>query len=628
MTNNENITTQRKNRLIVEKSFQEEILLDKDDKDLSISGRKFLNNIEEHYNSFLTRLKREEHSFENVTREMDLKIDRVISFTPEKLTKRSPMTIIDAPWGAGKTYFIESIATNIAIGKIETATIKNVLVIDAWTMSDSKHISDEFVSTLFEKLSISSPDGERKEHFMNIAAHLFDVDARPWTNKFGKDIAERSVSTDQYNSSLSRINLEPTIVFIDNVDRLDSNAWEVIKSIKKISAIPGFIFVLALNVSKLVDNITEEGEFKLEKYVDLNKFIFHQGYEQILKSYGFDDETTLKLVDILESEIEGQKLTIRELELRLDKHNITSEASFSTIVRKFVSNIWGTNIVAADIIREDVDKIMEIYAALDSKTSGTVEEFIEFLNSSKLLSEDETTMDFFDSWIQFRSTERHDEQGEKYYAFKAIKPLNPHPLNNIEYTRYLNSLAESIEEHKAHWESKSLDLQEKFEKIAVTLPNVEDIKNRNEDLLHQYEEELKLLQDADVPNAKEINLMKQSIVEQSVHLKKATEIYDATKLNVDDLDNKRHALSFVHEFDGEIDRIKDLLLKHAEIVIDLKSNFETKQIFTHLQEIIQGYTPEEFQALFKKHEAWDKLKDNIIKLVLGDVELKQEKDKK
>jgi len=85
------------------------IIINEDDKDLLSTCKNFIKFLENDYNDFLLDLSKNEKNLKKYLNHSD------IIFTPEDIATKSPLTIIDAPWGSGKTYFIESLAKNIIV---------------------------------------------------------------------------------------------------------------------------------------------------------------------------------------------------------------------------------------------------------------------------------------------------------------------------------------------------------------------------------------------------------------------------------------------------------------------------------------------------------------------------------
>lgn len=95
-----------------------ELLITLEDKNLIEVSKKFLQELETKFKNFnreYEKYKKENEKYLN---------NKNYVFEPEKIVKVSPMTIIDAPWGTGKTFFIENLIKLLIDKKIKSKIFK------------------------------------------------------------------------------------------------------------------------------------------------------------------------------------------------------------------------------------------------------------------------------------------------------------------------------------------------------------------------------------------------------------------------------------------------------------------------------------------------------------------------
>lgn len=145
-------------------------------------------------------------------------------------------------------------------------------------------------------------------------------------------------------------NITPTIIFIDNIERLNEGAWDLLKTILKFQNYPNFIIVLAMNINKLKnydkDNI--QNETIIQKYINIKYFNLKPSYNNFLVKYfkkidWMNDEKISLIENILNYEIEGRILTLRELENRFHIYKMNQQKSFEEFFKTFYDFIWCNN---------------------------------------------------------------------------------------------------------------------------------------------------------------------------------------------------------------------------------------------------------------------------------------------
>lgn len=120
--------------------------------DLKETCQSFLTELDSLYSKYLSRM-------ETIEQEWEVEFDNGnfdnAYFYPEKLSIKSPLTIIDAPWGTGKTYFIETLAKffiNKETDK-EQFKIKNIVIIDTWQHVNSDNVPNDIARKLANVLT-------------------------------------------------------------------------------------------------------------------------------------------------------------------------------------------------------------------------------------------------------------------------------------------------------------------------------------------------------------------------------------------------------------------------------------------------------------------------------------------
>ncbi len=129
----------------------------------------FLSNLNEKYIDFKKRLKSNESIWEKFKEDTSNKGN--VHIEPEQVSIKSPTTILNAPWGTGKTYFIEQIALNWNDEEIKKkrGKFENFIVIDTWKFTTIPDIISAIIKNIYVILcEISSINSQNKEHFKKI----------------------------------------------------------------------------------------------------------------------------------------------------------------------------------------------------------------------------------------------------------------------------------------------------------------------------------------------------------------------------------------------------------------------------------------------------------------------------
>ena len=180
---------------------------------------------------------------------------------------------IDAPWGAGKTSFMNIMKLFIRSG------YKNVIVIDfnPWLYA----IEKDLVTSFFQELS-----KHLKQYDQSIAKNLIDYskllsafdtkETKMMASLINLNHHESSLQEKkkQINKTIKRIN-KRIVVFIDDLDRLDTDElMEMLKLIRNISDFPYMYFVAAYDKTYLAKCL--EGKMKETGTLFIEKIFQHE----------------------------------------------------------------------------------------------------------------------------------------------------------------------------------------------------------------------------------------------------------------------------------------------------------------------------------------------------------------
>lgn len=303
-----------------------------------------------------------------------------VIYTPENVLNSSPVTLIDAKWGSGKTYFIEQLCAFISNESIKLDYIDKIIIIDVWKYSSSSLIPNDFVSYLIEKLA----SGYKKRRLITNSL-ISVINAVPLnmankvlcTNIKIKKIKEPSI--DKCIKILNKHISKPILIVLDNIERIGSNWWDIIKIIQKLVVLDNFIFVLPVFKDKL--ELSNGSEWSIDKYITMPSYKLKNNYCGVLNNY-FDEEYLEILNNILNKTINNEQLNLRQLDNVLKNKDIKTNFINKYDVLLWFKNIWnpkeyiGNNFVNTieNILSKDIDdklshiciNIVKIYAEISS----------------------------------------------------------------------------------------------------------------------------------------------------------------------------------------------------------------------------------------------------------------------
>ncbi|AAT28096.1 hypothetical protein [[Mycoplasma] mobile] len=426
--------------------------------------------------------------------------------------KRSPLTIIHAPWGTGKTYFLDSLVKNFVDKKFENTKIERIIFIDLWKYSYSESI-DLDISKSFYK---NAPMSRRKfrqnatkglgyvSKFINNALNI--VEATPGIPKLNglSQVLDFSKIGDYFLKEkvvkLFSVDETRKLVILDNIERLGENIWEIFKFIFELQSLENNIYLLPMNKQFLIHKKNESGgEYQIQKFIDISPFEFKQNYLGILTKF-FQREGKhfehLKndLNKILEMEIEGQKLSIRELEqnLNLNKDLLFKQESRYKFLKAFNETIWNNWNWLKKIIKEDFEFILKNELDWANKVATVKNEY--FLNDFFVFNDHN---DFFAN-----SFNRYCFANSKNNFYKKLEKdicsLDNLRSNNFnEGFKKLGEILNSYLELSNEQEISINDFLEskwnenfKYEEIIIKINHLTILKNNFQEKWQQKDEEI------------------------------------------------------------------------------------------------------------------------------------------
>lgn len=369
----------------------------------------FIRNIEKNSKKYKDEIEYAKEEFDNLKTNK-----KEVIFTPENLLNISPITILDAPWGTGKTFFIESLCKYILKGEIKLDYIKKIIVIDSWKYSISSTIPSDFIIHLVENLAATLKwKNKIKMLFINfLNSFTFSIlnGAIGLSFKIGGKKLEE-LPTDKIVDKLNKHIKVPILVIIDNIERIGENGWEILKTIQRLAMLNNLIFVLPMNKNKLVNEKLTNSEWRIEKYINIPFYTFKQDYIGLLKKYNIKDDLTSILNDLLSTQINGECLSIRELDKIFSSEEHVQE-NFKNKYKALIyfKEIWPLEQEIKSIIFKDIEEFIYIIEGILNDVDG----FNNLFNSNEFIN-----------------------IAEKVFKYGNLDVNNP---STLEYIDFLNNM--------------------------------------------------------------------------------------------------------------------------------------------------------------------------------------------
>ena len=339
--------------------IKKEILITEDNLELRI--KEFLSSLKEDYFKFNMEWSEE---FTDWNKIIENKNEKELGFVPEKVLLRSPITILNAPWGTGKTHFIEIMGKMILQKKITEEElshtknnefkfkISNFIIIDMWTICNYENAVEQIFKQIISKILPLNEDALTKEiggkKWPKVQNWLWALPSlikgnigfseEGWKSTFELDIMNFSQTRDKLSETqmqndlnevkdivnilvenhLKKDTKEKTLIFFDNIERLGPFAWEVIKIIQKLQELNNLIIVFAMNKNGLINQTNTSNKDKyfeshMEKYLNMDYYNLQQDYLGVLSKSKIKSENLIILDEFFNKEMLGKKKSIREM---------------------------------------------------------------------------------------------------------------------------------------------------------------------------------------------------------------------------------------------------------------------------------------------------------------------------
>lgn len=134
---------------------------------------------------------------------------------------------------------------------------------------------------------------------------------------------------------------EPTLVFIDNLERIGKDSSEILKLVYKLRKMENLFFILISNVEKMSNFLlnsfdsTTDKEYPIYKFVNTKIFDFSQNYIPFLRENikETDEEELVYLNNELNKGENGEQLSIREfIHWTKDKKYFSAETKLDRLL--------------------------------------------------------------------------------------------------------------------------------------------------------------------------------------------------------------------------------------------------------------------------------------------------------
>jgi len=342
------------------------IIIEADDNDLIKPCEKFIRDLENEYSNFEKELEKNTKKWNKV----GYLNHKNIIFTPEDISIKSPLTIIDAPWGSGKTFFIESLAKHIIQGKIKLEKFEKIIIIDVWKYSNYKNIPNDIMLELFSILA-----SKMENKFLDGLKNLFNMTLIPLANKLSGFDLDKIPNEQSIEVIVKKLDKMPkTIIIFDNLERVGNGSWDILKAIQKLSNVSNFLFILPMNKNKMIDpfikdSISNFNEHTIEKYLSLPFFSFEQNYLGILRSMDFDEYISYVINNFLEIPNKNSEvLTARQAKKRIEDNNlkeIFDRKGKYSLLRNFLK-VWEVNQNVIEYIKNEISDFVKILKEINN----------------------------------------------------------------------------------------------------------------------------------------------------------------------------------------------------------------------------------------------------------------------
>lgn len=562
--------------------FAKKLSIKLDDKELIEVSKTFLLDIEEKFTDFKKEYKKSFSELKNYINKPNY------IFEPEKLSKKSPLTIINAPWGSGKTFFIENFIKLFIDKKIESNVFKKIIIIDAWKFSNSKDVPVEFAIELSNKIIDMQISNESEATKKVIKQRILDwiiPDSLTWklnlfnfmslegkhTNKNLKDNEdEENIEINEQIWKKIQNNSEPTIIFIDNLERLGSSSWDLLKAILKIQEFDNYLIVLPLNLNKFNDNKRiDNSEYPIEKYIDFNYYNLEQDYSNFFNKHIKEkQEFITKLNLIFNSEIEGEKLSIREVENSFKTHHLFNiEEDYEVLKRIREKHIWFPKETFNKFLREDAQYFLDTERKKYNLFLQVANKMAEKDKKGNFINISQSHLNEYNNVFSWTVDKRSKFQANFDYLKDFNILLNKiifKKEENLEKIKEIINLKNDLDKKKLQFEKKEIELKTEISELEAEF-QVE--KTKLEDYNSEEHTKLKIRLEFSNNKLKEIELKIKDFELENINLNSDLNFLNENNNKIFDISSKIKELN-------EINQNDKLSKKHKEeILLVLNTNF-------------------------------------------------------
>ncbi|MDE6289581.1 MAG: KAP family NTPase, partial [Ureaplasma sp.] len=302
----------------------------------------FIKTLIEKYDLFNTQLNEEKDKWNKA------KIDKNKCFIePENIKYKSPITIFDGEWGVGKTRFFENlILKTFDKGSNLFEKFSKIGIIDLWEFSSSKDIACDILEKFYKIFFPELIEISKGKRFLSFLLKFGFKTLSQWPllilDKLTNKLINSEKKIEEFNKFIDNLfekqrikklnnqinKTEPIIIVFENLERLEVQAYEIVKLIQRISMIPNLMIIISVNKTKLFSHhkLEKDEEHWIDKYSTLgNEYSFKQTYTNFLLNNEINIQDSLIINEML---IKNENLNIRYLN---NKFNNDLNLSISNI---------------------------------------------------------------------------------------------------------------------------------------------------------------------------------------------------------------------------------------------------------------------------------------------------------
>ena len=317
-------------------------------------------------------------------------------------------------------------------GKISEPFFKKFSIIDTWKFCNSDDVIYEIIDEL-AKIFLNDEEMKKesvyKDFFSRIIKELkLNKKALLGAIEFKlglsiKELLSISVNSDKYFKNRENIEITEqqekinnaiknpplTIIFFDNIERLGSYSWTMIKIIQKLSMINNLILIFPINKNKLhsLDHSNDENyELNIDKYIQLPFYKLEQDYLGVLNKINIKKDYIQIINNILIKDINGYNMSVRKVLSSFKHLNVKgkiNESKHKGLI--LIKQIWdpiidGNKNIIDELIIEDIRGFSKYASFLEKWHKETSEIIINNGFISMIGKEYKYYYDINNNWIE------------------------------------------------------------------------------------------------------------------------------------------------------------------------------------------------------------------------------------